>query len=87
MDSNENSKNVGFRGGKPIHGGRQRTTDYFYPQPQNRSMRNWIGNKNWYSSGRSSVSILLPESVTKYVEEHSKYLNKRSTDDGANNKR
>ena len=45
MDSSENSKHVDHRGRKAIHGDRQRTPDYSPPQPQNWSMRNWIGNK------------------------------------------
>jgi len=87
MDSSENSKHVGHRGRKTIHRGRQQTPDYSPPQPQSWSMRNWIGNKKWYSSGRSSVSIFFSESVARYTEIHSKDLNKKSTSGGSNNKR
>ena len=86
MDSNENSKNVGHRGRKTIHGGRQRTPNYLPPQPQSRPMRNWIANKRWYSNGRSSVSMLLPESVARYTEMYNTDLNRKSTGGGANNK-
>ena len=86
MDSSENSKNVGHRGRKTMHGRRQRTPDYSLPRPQSRSMRNWIGNKRWYSSGRSPVSILLLESVARYAEIYNKDINKKSTGGGANNK-
>ena len=87
MDSSENSKNVGHRGRKTMHGRRQRTPDYSLPRPQSRSMRNWIGNKRRYSSGRSPVSMLLLESVARYADIYNKYINKMSTGDGANNKR
>ena len=44
-------------------------------------------NKRWYSSGISSVSILLSENMARYAEIHSKGLNKNSTRGGANSKR
>ena len=68
MDFSENSKHLGHRRRKSMHGGEKWTPDYSPPQPQSRSMRNWIGNKRWYSSGISSVSMLFPESVAGYAE-------------------
>ena len=50
-------------------------------------MRTSVGNKRLYCSGRSSVSMLLPESVVRYTEIYSKDLNKKSTGGGANDKR
>ena len=45
INFSENSNYVGHRGREIMHGGRQRTSGYSPPQPQRRSIRNWIGNK------------------------------------------